>query len=253
MTDSTPSPQLRVAVLGRVAAGDDRGLAILQRHSAALLCLLVAGDGEASQDALVGGLWGSSRPANPVGALHTAISRLRAALTPAGAGSLVATTAVGYRLVIDRAAVDAWAFHDLVVRARSRGSVDEKIADLRSALELWRGPPFDGSVIGTPPLLPSASRLEALHLEAREMFHSAQITSGRAIESVPELRALVAGNPDHEPYWHLLVVALDAEGRRVEARRTFESYRQRMVTEFGFEPSVSFDGLVESTKPAPPG
>jgi tetratricopeptide (TPR) repeat protein/DNA-binding SARP family transcriptional activator len=91
-------------------------------------------------------IWGGGEaPGNPAAALHNHTSRIRIPLNR----ELPQVELVGeyhaYRLVVDRAKVDYFAFGEVMARARRLGTVgehDQACALARQALGLWRGTPL---------------------------------------------------------------------------------------------------------------
>src|SRR4051812_32513802 len=76
-----------------------------------------------TQTSLIDAVWGEEPPANAVNALQALVSRLRRIGLPIDGHQ------AGYRLGVERSAVDAYHFEDLVA-AR----------EFDAALGLWRGP-----------------------------------------------------------------------------------------------------------------
>ena len=196
-----------------------------------LLSLLVLHRGRVvSSDAASGALWPVERPKDPVAALHNHVSRLRAVL-PDGS---VESVGLGYRL--DPASVEVDADRLVGVLGsdpeRGRAVVDE----IDGLLARWSGPAHpelddldDGRA--------EAARLDELRVRAREVRADAAIAAGEAAAVVPELVALVEAEPLREQPRALLMAALDATGRRVEALRVFDDFRRLVGDELGIEPS----------------
>ena len=90
---------------------------------------------------LLGAVWSADAPAEPLNALQSLISRVRRVLGDAG---LIQQLAGGYRLAVDRGAVDVAAFTDLVAAGRRelRDGTPQTARDLLvKGLSLWRGTP----------------------------------------------------------------------------------------------------------------
>ncbi|MDN5932462.1 MAG: winged helix-turn-helix domain-containing protein, partial [Pseudonocardia sp.] len=109
------APALAFGVLGALEAHRDGiGVPVSSARQRAVLAALLAGAGRpVPGDALIDAAWGDDLPASPRPALHTLLSRLRAALGPAAIHSEPA----GYRLAIRPDAVDAARFEALRDRA----------------------------------------------------------------------------------------------------------------------------------------
>src|SRR5829696_4435215 len=90
-------------------------------------------------DALVEAVWAGAPPGEPVQALQKQVSRLRQRLGPSVP---LIRGAAGYALGIDRQAIDADRFEDLLRRARAELAQDDPASareHLGAALALWRG------------------------------------------------------------------------------------------------------------------
>ena len=115
-------------------------------------------------------------------------------------------------------------------------------ADLRAALELWRGEPFGGvSVDGV--LRTEAARLEELHMHVLEARVESDLELGRDAELVDELEALVARHPFRERLWRLLMLALYRAGRQADALAAYHRARAALDDELGIEPGVDLQAL----------
>lgn len=189
-----------------------------------------------SADELADTLWGERIPSGVTQALQKHISRLRGRL--ADDGLAVRHQPAGYSLEIDPLAIDVRRFEDLLARARvalGRDDPQLAIADLQSALGLWRGEAlvdcrfeeFAQSEI---------ARLQELRSEAIEERFAAELAAGGGEGLVGELRALVAGEPLRERLRGQLMVALYRAGRQAEALETMRVGRQLLVDELGIEP-----------------
>lgn len=104
---------------------------------AVLFRLAVDAGAVVSYRALSEDIWSHDAPGNSRAALQSIVSRLRTQL-PEGA---IESAPGGYRLALDREAVDALRFTDLVAAATSADS-DTAAALAREALDLWLGAPW---------------------------------------------------------------------------------------------------------------
>src|SRR5215470_14814915 len=88
-----------------------------------LLAVLVARLSEVvSLDTITDVLWDGAPPRSSVKSIQAFVTRLRSVLNPdrdGHAGSVIRTASPGYRLVVDRTVVDAYAFVDLVRNGRA--------------------------------------------------------------------------------------------------------------------------------------
>ncbi len=186
-------------------------------------------------DDLIEALWGGDPPGGAIQALQKQISRLRERL---GDDAPLSHRPAGYALEIERAAIDAQRFEDLLRRARAAlagGAPDEARTDLAAGLALWRGPAlaehrFDGFA------QLEISRLEELRLEAIEEQMAAELACGRDVDLAGELQALVGEHPLRERLRAQLMLALYRGGRQAEALETMREGRRMLVDELGIEP-----------------
>jgi DNA-binding SARP family transcriptional activator len=119
-----------VRVLGAVVMSGPRGRAQLagarQRAVVGVLALKV---GEVVPGwRLVEALWGDDPPRTAVRSLHSHVARVRQALDACGVPDALVTRESGYALLLDRDAVDAWRFEDLVRRGRAALAEDAHAA-----------------------------------------------------------------------------------------------------------------------------
>ncbi|MFI9811236.1 AfsR/SARP family transcriptional regulator [Saccharothrix variisporea] len=186
-------------------------------------------------DRLISLLWPDEPPRSARAVVHTQISRLRSVLATAGAaraGVALISDGPGYLLRCDPDRVDAHRFRALC--AAARGQDDERrVATLKEALALWRGPALAG--LEVPAL---GHDLEQARLAAWEERFDAEARLGRHREVVAELTALVAAHPHHESLVGRLMVALDRCGRRGEALHAYGELHRRLDRELGVRPSA---------------
>ncbi|MEU9021008.1 BTAD domain-containing putative transcriptional regulator [Actinomadura sp. NPDC048394] len=172
-------------------------------------------------------------------ALHSQVSRLRAALGP---DAPIERAAGGYRIAIDPGDVDAGRFERLANAGRAAlrdGDAEKAAALLGEALDLWRGP----ALAGVPGAEAEAARLEERRLGALEDRIDADLRRGRDRDVVPELRELVERHPLRERLAGLLMRALRDGGGRAEALAVFEETRRRLADELGADPSADLAAL----------
>ena len=201
-------------------------------------------------DVLIDQVWGDRAPADAANALQGQVSYLRRALglSPTGGGPALRTAAGGYQLDVCPEAVDMVRFERLVASARERltaGSVDEveaALADLRDALDLWRGEPLQ-EFADQPFVVPEVERLRELQSAAREYEVEARLLLGRHEKVVPVLRRLIADYPLREHLRAQLVLALYRCGRQADALRAYTAARDILVDELGVEPGHELQRL----------
>jgi DNA-binding SARP family transcriptional activator/tetratricopeptide (TPR) repeat protein len=228
---------VRVRVLGplEVRAGGQQ-VAIAGPLPRRLLALLVARPGRfLPVGALIDGLWGDDPPAAARATLQSHVARLRRSL---GESGVIAGGPAGYRLAVDAANVDAFAFVAAVQaghRALADGNLPAAAAELSAGLALWRGPAF-AEFGGCAALEAEAARLEQLRLDAVEWRIQAELASADTAPPVGELEALVREHPTREGLWALLMRALYRAGRQADALEAYRRARRALVEELGVEP-----------------
>ncbi|MFJ4951705.1 ATP-binding protein [Streptomyces sp. NPDC088760] len=206
----------------------------------ALLTLLLLDAGRpVPVERLLDGLYGAEPPAGALGALQSQISRLRRRLAP---HTGVDAVPAGYALAVDPDTVDAHRFTRLAAEGRTAltaGDHPRAAALLRDALALWRGPAL--------PDLPDAhadrARLDELRLAVVQDRIEAELSTGGGPELVPELRALLRGQPLDERLYGQLMRALHAAGRPAEALTVFEEARRTLADQLGADPSPELSAL----------
>jgi DNA-binding SARP family transcriptional activator len=226
---------LSIGVLGPVEAwraGEPIPLAGLRQR--ALLAALAMEPGRlVGTSVLCELVWPAPLPANPVGALHQQVFKLRRRL---GEGS-VRRGEHGYRLAVDEEAVDARRFEALLGRARAELPARAPAAEALCAegLGLWRGraleelAEFEWASI-------ESRRLAELRLDALELRAQALLALDRAGEAAGEMDRVLREAPLREHACALRMLALAGAGRRADALEAYHEARERLVGELGVEP-----------------
>ncbi|MFI6496083.1 ATP-binding protein [Nonomuraea typhae] len=161
-------------------------------------------------------------------ALQSQVSRLRK-LAP------VERVDTGYRLAVDPEEVDAHRFARLAAEGRRAGRTPEAVRLLGEALALWRG---EEALADLPGLEAQRERLARLRADAVENRIEAELElKADPARLIEELRALAAGDPLRERPRALLIRALAATGRHVEALECYEEYRGLLAEALGTSPS----------------
>jgi DNA-binding SARP family transcriptional activator len=205
------------------------------RQRALLAYLLLHADETVSADRLLEELW-YEPPHGGVAAVQTQVSRLRRAL-----GGRIATTGTGYRIELERDELDLDRFRALLAQAAATPDADERSRVLRSAEELWRGPPLDG--LEAPFAAAEAHALEELRLASVEARLDADLQAGGNGELVSELSNIVARHPLRERFREQLILALYRNGRQAEALDAYQAARRMLNDEFGLEPGPALRDL----------
>ncbi|HEY8556421.1 MAG TPA: BTAD domain-containing putative transcriptional regulator, partial [Actinomycetes bacterium] len=166
-------------------------------------------------------------------ALHNHLFRLRRVL-PDGA---VESNGDGYRLDPARVRVDADRLVALVAGVEA-GRDPSALAELDAVLARWHGPAYP-ELADVDDGRAESARLDELRVRAREARAERRLADGATPpdDLVAELTTLVDAEPLRERPRALLMAALDAAGRRVEALRVYDDFRRLLADELGIEPS----------------
>ncbi|MDX6414166.1 MAG: hypothetical protein QOH23_1576 [Gaiellaceae bacterium] len=211
----------------------------------ALLALLLLNRNRVvATEALIDELWGEEPPARATKTVQVYVSQLRKELGP----ERLLTRAPGYELRVADGELDLDRFEQLVRVGRARladGDPKNAVADMRSALELWRGPAL--AEFRTEPFAErAAARLEDQRLAAVEDCLHAALEAGASADIVPELEELVATHPLRERPRELLMLALYRAGRQADALELFRRTRELFVSELGIEPGATLRDLEQA-------
>jgi DNA-binding SARP family transcriptional activator len=194
---------------------------------------------------LIGLSWPNSPPRTATHAIQVSASQLRLALARANCEqhqvNLVGKGS-GYMLRADTMDIDAHRFRAMVAEARSASSDEHKVAILRRALQLWRGPVLTG-------IAPDETRdalgrgLEEARLVALEDRIEAELRLARHRELLDELAELVEVHPLRERLTGQLMRALYWSGQAGAALAAFRRTRMRMAEELGIDPGAELRRL----------
>jgi len=241
----------RFGILGPLAVERDGRPLDLGRYKqrALLIALLIDANDVVPVDRLLEWLWPGDHAPAAAATLHSYVSRLRRALEPERApratASLLVTRPPGYLLRVDPDQVDALRFERLAEQgqlALEHGDPGQASVLLREALGLWRGRAL-ADVVFEEAARPEVTRLETLRLGAVANRIDADLTLGRHLEVVAELRQLVAEQPLHERFRAQLMLALYRSGQQAEALEQYRQGREVLAGEFGLEPGPALQRL----------
>ncbi|WP_168207473.1 BTAD domain-containing putative transcriptional regulator [Microlunatus elymi] len=191
---------------------------------------------------LVDAVWGEEPPADAANALQSLVSRLRRAL---GDGDLVRAEPIGYRLQVERDAVDLRRFEQLADQARRlhrEGRLDEALAACTDALVLWRGDPL-ADAGNAEYAVPVATAYRNQQLDLFGTRIDILLGLGRATELITELEQLVRAHPLREGFAAQQLRALAAAGRTSEALAAYERCRNYLAEQFGSDPGPELQEL----------
>lgn len=225
------------------ATRDGEGIALGGPKQRAVLALLIAADGRAlPDDVLIDEVWPDGDGQGTRRTLQTHISNLRRAI----GSDAVERAGDGYQLDLDRGAVDVWRFEDrlgaLLGADTDPERSEERAAELREVLSLWRGQPYAGAAT-SPRLEEEQHRLEELRLTATEARIDAELTAGAPAGTLDELDSLCREHPLRERLRVLHMLALYRSGRQVEALEVYRQTREHLAAEIGIEPGPELQRL----------
>ncbi len=163
--------------------------------------------------------------------LQTNVARLRKHLdTP----ERLTFTAGTYTLHVHPDELDSDQFDDLASRATHTDDPHQRASLLRSALELWRGTPYQG--VDLAELASHTQRLTERRQVALEELYTAELERGRHTEIIADVVDLAQLNPYRERLHALLMTALYRSGRQADALAAYHHARQTLVEDLGLEP-----------------
>ncbi|MER5936911.1 BTAD domain-containing putative transcriptional regulator [Streptomyces sp. NPDC001928] len=246
-TDEGPSTSYRL--LGPVQAQQgDAPLDLGPRQRKVLLIRLLIEDGRpVPVSELCRSLWHDDQPSGALSSVRAHISRLRSALDPArrGRSSVLVAEPAGYALNVPRDALDTTTFEDSLHRVRGalkHGQILGAQRELDAALGLWRGEAL-GDAAGHAFAVRERERLNAAHQDAKELQATILLRQGDLERAIEVAEKLALSAPLREASWALVMRALYAAGRSVEALGRYERFRGMLARELGLEPSPALSKL----------
>ncbi|MGH3397841.1 MAG: BTAD domain-containing putative transcriptional regulator [Streptosporangiaceae bacterium] len=241
------SGRVTFGVLGPVVAWDADGVALDlkgPRHRAVLARLAVARGRVVPLGVLIEDLWETP----PAGAIRTFVGALRRSVEPGrppqSGFRILVTQGPGYALRAGPDDLDALRFEKLAAGAAA--APPPRALELSDeSLALWRGPAYAGFA-GEPWASGDCARLTELRLGLIERQAEARLALGRAAQAVPDLQALVSGQPWREEAWRLLALALYRCGRQAEALDVIGRAKSLLAAELGLDLGPSLAALETS-------
>lgn len=232
---------LAVARLGSTGRFTDGPALGGPKQRLVLALLLSEPNSVVSVDRLVDGLWGWDPPVTARHTVQAYVSELRKALGPS-----IERVGPGYRVNVSRDTLDSLDFEARVSGARAKIASDpaDALAELESALDLWRGVAFQ-DFPDQAPLQVEQARLEELRLVALEDAMRARLALGEHAEVVIELERLTRVHPYREELRALHMLALYRTGRQADALRAYQRTRDVLHEELGIAPSPRLRRLEE--------
>jgi DNA-binding SARP family transcriptional activator len=204
-----------------------------------ILELIALGRGEPVRKAAIAEhIWSGRPPRRWQVTLESYVALLRRAMQPGvpGRATVLCTTPGGYRLDIDRVAIDLHDFDQLIRQAAHVAPADALLLWER-AVEL-----ANATLLATEPYAAWAVDARRTH---ERLLHEAAATGAetalalRAAERAVRLaRRATELDPLAERGWQLLIRAELAAGRRAEAAHAFHACRASLRRDLGLEPDV---------------
>jgi predicted ATPase/DNA-binding SARP family transcriptional activator len=242
--------ELRIELLGPVEAlvGDSPVALGGQRQRALFAVLAVMGGRVVASADLIDEIWGDDPPARARDSLQMHISRLRRALTEAGAdGRRLVSQGGGYLIAVQPGDRDVDRWEDALARARRARAAGEPATArtaIEEALRLWRGQPLAGFAVNSM-LAAERARLEEERLAAVIAGVELDLELGRHGELLGQLEALVRAHPFAERLVELQMLALARTGRQADALAAFRATHKRFTHELGIAPGQPLRELHE--------
>jgi len=208
------------------------------KQRATLAILLLNANRVVSVDRLADDLYSGAAPVTAVTQVQRQISELRKALADE---SIIGTRTPGYVIRLEPGQLDLHHFERLANEA-GREEPERAAELLGQALDLWRGEPL-ADLAYESFAQPAIERLDEIRLAALQQRIDAELALGRQDKMIAELEQLVAENPLHERFHAQLMLALYRSGRQADALEVYRRTRERLVEEFGIEPTAALREL----------
>ncbi|MFW5415670.1 tetratricopeptide repeat protein [Nocardiopsis sp. CNT-189] len=234
--------RVRYRVLGPLSVRGDAGPVRLggAKQRTTLALLLLNANRVVSEERFIDALWGDDPPSSARSQLQVRIWELRKLL----GRSAIVRRPPGYLIQTEPGEVDLDVFDATAAEAEREAAAGRprRAADLlRTALELWQGPPLGG--VAEPFAAREAPMFEERRVAALEQLFDAELTLGRHVQVTGELRRASKEYPFRERLQYLLILAQHRSGRSSEALETYADVRRTLSTELGIEPGKALQEL----------
>ncbi|MEV0774304.1 BTAD domain-containing putative transcriptional regulator [Streptomyces sp. NPDC050428] len=186
--------------------------------------------------------WDEAPPESAAHQIRKAVAELRRRI-PQGF-ELIVTDGPGYRAVVGVDQLDLLRYQELLRQAHAAGEAGahaRAAEQLRSALELWRGPLLAGA--GGQVVDAISTALEEQSLAAAERLYELTIEAGEAASIIGELRSMAGRYPLRETLRSQLMLALYHTGQQAAALEEFTQIRDLLAEELGIDPSAKLREL----------
>jgi DNA-binding SARP family transcriptional activator len=191
---------------------------------------------------IIEALWGDDPPQTAAGLVRNYVMRLRRILDP---DTPIITRSGGYQFVVDPETVDVVRFERCLRHARNTSDPGAAERLVEESLSYWRGPAI-ADARPSPILEREASRLEELHVEAKQVVAELMIGRASFAEVTAQLTPLVAAHPNRLRLWELMMVALANDGRSAEALEAYSRCRAYHRNEHGLDPGERLADLQQA-------
>ena len=212
-----------------------------------LAALLLHANEFVSRERLIDDLWGEAPPPTARKAVNVYISKLRKALSVAGADPIT-TASGGYRLSVEPECLDASRMQVLVAKGQelvARGELEDATETFQDALSLWRGPTLAGLQLESRGR-DEVAQLDELRLGALMDRIDCDLALGRHEQALGELGVLVREHPLRERLRAQQMLALYRAGRQADALEAYGEARRTLVDDLGIEPSEALQRLQQA-------
>ncbi len=187
-------------------------------------------------DQIVEWTWGAKLPANPRGALHTRVSRLRNGLGELR--DLVTSTSDGYQLNIDGSHIDV---------ARYERAVSDSTAGLDGLIEanaIWSGTPFVDTE-QLPVLVDESRRLTSIRSQAQHQLVLLLRDAGRRSEALALCESALRDEPFDEAMMRVNLELNCGLGNERAVAERYHVWRSHYVEVFETSPPPELDELAD--------
>lgn len=224
--------RVRLRVLGPLAAWQgDIALALGPHRDRAVLAMLALHPGQlVHRDVLIAVIWQFlPPPTTAISMIQNMVSRLRQALTPTGAPTVLATVGSRYKLLLDRVELDLAAYTQLADAAGAtarRGDHGAAWDLYDQALALWADDPAaDVELLREAPVL---TGLRARYATLVADYAESASSHGHHARVLPHLLALAERDPYDERAHACLMIAQAGIGNKTEALASYDRIRARL-------------------------
>jgi DNA-binding SARP family transcriptional activator len=212
-----------------------------------LAVLLLHSNEFVSRERLIDDLWGEAPPPTARKAVNVYLSKVRKALSVAGADPIT-TASGGYRLNVEPERLDASRMQVLVAEAQelvSKGALESPAERFQEALSLWRGPTLAGLQLESRGR-DEVARLDELRLAVLMDRIDCDLALSHQEHVLGELNLLVREHPLRERLRAQQMLALYRAGRQADALEAYAETRQTLVDDLGIEPSEALQRLQQA-------